>query len=120
MNVIHVAKNLSEAHLLKALLADAGIEALILNEMLQSAQGEFGLAPAVAPQVALLDARDESRATAILMEMLARSGAEEHEAGAEWICASCGEANEPGFELCWQCQALRPGLEGGAAVEGPR
>jgi hypothetical protein len=120
MHVLHSAKNPAEAHLLKALLADAGIESMVLNEMLQMAQGEFGLAPASAPQVALLDARDEPRATAILMDLLARSGSGEQETGAEWICGGCGEANGSLFELCWQCQAVRPGLEGGETVEGGR
>jgi hypothetical protein len=117
MVVLHAAKNPAEAHLLRALLADAGIESLILNEMLQAAQGDFGLAPEVAPQVALLDPRDHPRALAVLEEMLARSrpGAEEH---ALWSCAACGEENDSSFELCWQCQAPRPGLAPDA-VEAP-
>ena len=28
-------------------------------------------------------------------------------AGEEWTCATCGESNEGGFELCWKCQAER-------------
>ncbi|MBK9387160.1 MAG: DUF2007 domain-containing protein [Planctomycetes bacterium] len=103
-----------EAHLVRALLADEGIESVIVNEMLQMAQGDFGLAPTVAPQVALLDLRDAERARCLVAEMVARARAEPSEQVA-WVCASCGEENEASFELCWQCQAPRPGLAGEGA-----
>ena len=109
MHVIHVAKNPMEAHLVRALLADEGIESVIVNEMLQMAQGDFGLAPTVAPQVALLDLRDAERARCLVDGMLARARAESSEQTA-WVCASCGEENDASFELCWQCQTPRPVL----------
>jgi len=29
--------------------------------------------------------------------------------GALWLCPSCREENEAAYEVCWNCQAERPG-----------
>lgn len=29
-----------------------------------------------------------------------------------WVCAGCGEENEPNFGSCWSCDADRPDLAG--------
>lgn len=94
---LYDANNLPEAHLLLALLSQAGIEAQILNTYAQGATGEIPFGQAY-PEIWLEDEKDKPRAQAIIREY------ESAPANTDWVfCRQCGERNPANFELCWQC-----------------
>ena len=94
---LYDASNLTEAHLLLALLNQAGIEATILNTFAQGATGEIPFGQAY-PEIWLQDKNDIKRARVIIHEY------EITPATMEWIfCRQCGERNPANFELCWHC-----------------
>ena len=82
-------------------LRAAGIRCEVRNTTLSGAMGEIPFLEC-APQVWLLDARDEARASDVL-EQLRRPVS-----GPHWRCTACGEESEPQFGNCWQCGAVRP------------
>jgi hypothetical protein len=88
-----------QAFLLRDLLGMHGIKAHVLNVHMQGAMGEIP-ADAAMPQVWLDDARDRTRATALLKE----NEAARHRTG-RLFCRGCGEENPATFELCWNCGA---------------
>jgi hypothetical protein len=99
MRRLYTAADLPEAHLVRQLLAQAGIEALVFNEYAQGALGEIPFGHAY-PEVWLLDERDEPRARAIVDAYARRRPRTETR-----TCAGCGEENPAEFELCWRCGA---------------
>lgn len=93
----YTAANLQDAHLLLGLLAASGIEARILNAAALGALGEIPFASAY-PEIWLTDARDLARARQIIATF------ERPPPAAQPVrCASCGEDNPAGFEICWNC-----------------
>ena len=91
------AANLPEAHLLLHQLAQAGIQAQVLNQYGQGALGDLPFLQ-VSPEIWLDDARDVERAQTIVRDYQharPRSGARR--------CSVCGEDSPPEFELCWRC-----------------
>lgn len=96
------AANLPEAHLLAGWLSQHGIRVRVLNANAAGAIGELPV-DAAAPQVWLLDSRDEDRAREALDAFRAQAS------GPARPCPACGEENPPAFELCWACgQGLPP------------
>ena len=91
--------------LLAAIWADtlraAGIRCEVRNTTLSGAMGEIPFLEC-APQLWVLDDRDEARASEVL-EQLKRPVT-----GMPWRCAECGEESEPQFGTCWNCGAVRP------------
>ena len=97
MERFYIALNRFDAYLVLHRLQQAGIEAHVFNEHMQSIVGD--VPPEVAqPQVWLEDGADRPRAEAALAAM--RS--ERAQTGTVW-CRSCGEENPKNFELCWKC-----------------
>jgi len=94
---LFTAANLPEAYLLLHRLAQAGIEARVLNEHAQGGLGEIPFTHAY-PEVWVMEAEDTARARQILQEFERRSSSD-----ATILCENCGEANPAGFEICWQC-----------------
>ena len=103
---VYSAADLSQAHFLRNMLADAGIEARVVGEIAST----LGL-PAgdeAAPCV-WVHRRDEEVALRLLAEWEythARPHPDEKPSSG-WKCASCGEMVEDDFELCWNCQNPR-------------
>lgn len=97
MHRLCTAATLPEAHLLRDLLAQAGIEAMVFNEHAQGGLGELPFTHAW-PEVWIASADDSLRALGIV---------EAHERpvppGPERHCSGCGELNPSHFQLCWQC-----------------
>nr|WP_136250367.1 DUF2007 domain-containing protein [Ningiella ruwaisensis] len=88
------------------LLEDAGIPCTIKNEFIQGASGEIPHHEAL-PEVWLIDAQWETKATKLLREF--ESDLQSHDAPAsDWACRCCHEVNEPQFRICWKCEAPRP------------
>jgi hypothetical protein len=91
------AATLPEAHLLRDLLAQAGIEAMVFNENAQGGLGELPFTHAW-PEIWIASPSDSERARGIV-------AAQERPvpAGPDRPCLACGEANPFHFQLCWQC-----------------
>ncbi len=97
---IYEAANVTEAHFLKNLLLDEGIEALVSEE------GQ-PLSLPITPSSVLIFRRDEARARAVIDRYDA-----EQEARADrpdWTCAQCGATVIGAFDECDACGADRPG-----------
>lgn len=92
--------NLPEAHLLRDLLGQAGIEALVFNENAQSALGEIPFAQASPELWVALDG-DLNRARDVVQAFRSAPIPPERR------CAECGESNPATFDLCWSCGADR-------------
>ena len=95
------ADNLLTATLWQQVLQSADIECEIRNRFLAAAAGELP-ADQVAPQLWLIDDRDEERALALLAELRLPSQLP------TWSCPRCSEHIEGQFFQCWSCQANRP------------
>lgn len=91
------AANLPEAYLLLHRLLQAGIAARVLNEHAQGGLGEIPFTHAY-PEIWIMEPVQERRAREVLREF-ERAPA----AAAPARCASCGESNPAGFEICWRC-----------------
>ena len=95
--------NSIEAHALKDMLAENGIESRVTNEEAAASLGimagtSFSFSPAV-----MIREEDAEAGLAIKQKFLAGDFAASSGI-AEWVC-SCGETVDAGFEVCWNCQA---------------
>lgn len=98
MQRLFVAAHLPEAHLVRGLLAHAGIAARVFNEYAQGAMGE--LPPAtIHPEVWIDDERDLALARRVIERY-------EHDRASTGSrrCPACGEESPTSFDVCWQCQ----------------
>jgi Putative prokaryotic signal transducing protein len=98
MQRLYVAAHLPEAHLVRGLLAAAGIEARVFNEYSPGALGELPAAAAW-PEVWIDEPRDLARARQIV-ESYERDSA----VPGTQRCPACGEDSPRAFAVCWQCQ----------------
>lgn len=98
MQRLYSAANLPEAHLVRGLLASAGIEACVFNEFAGGALGELPFAE-VAPSVWIEEERDMLRARQVIATY-------EQPGIVPGIvrCNVCGEESPGDFAVCWQCQ----------------
>jgi len=97
MKKLYRAANLPDAHLLRGLLAQAGIEAHVFNENAQGGLGQLPFTEAW-PEVWLSEERDLARAREVVRAFERPSAA-----GATLHCVGCGEENPGTFQLCWNC-----------------
>jgi hypothetical protein len=93
------AASLPDAHILRDLLEQAGIDAHVFNENAQSGAGELPL-PEALPEVWVSRERDLERAREIVRRF--ESAAPETRTVR---CGRCGEDNPGNFQLCWSCGA---------------
>ena len=99
MYKLYIATHLPEAHLIVGMLANAGIEAQILNQYSQSALGEIPFGETY-PELWLTDAADMAAARNIIAAYERPMGAVKNAP-----CPDCGEDNPTDFGLCWNCGA---------------
>lgn len=99
MKEVYASRNPAEAQLVRGLLEDAGISAVVQNEQLFAGFAERG---DIVPSVLVLE-RDAQEAQALVADWLQRRSAE-----ATWTCPGCGESVEEQFTECWHCGASRP------------
>ena len=97
MKKVYRAANLPDAHLVRGLLAHAGIEAHVLNENAQGGLGQLPFTEAW-PEVWVSEERDLPRAREVV-QAFERAPA----AGVALRCQACGEENPSTFQLCWNC-----------------
>ena len=103
MLLLYQAKDVAEAHFVRAVLMEAGVPAVVQGENLGSAVGEvpfFAAFPTVH-----VNRPDLERARAVLARLeREREESRSAAAGAEaTTCPTCGEMIEPPFTDCWQC-----------------
>ena len=97
MKKLYRAANLPDAHILRGLLAQAGIQAHVFNENAQGGLGQLPFTEAW-PEVWVSEDRDLGRAREIVQAF---------ECSPEVIesvrCPACTEENPTSFQLCWSC-----------------
>jgi len=99
MQKIYSAASLPDAHLVRGLLGQAGIDARVFNENAQGGMGEIPFTHAY-PEVWIVDEVDAGRAREVIRQF------ERTEPGpAMRRCPGCAEDNPGNFQLCWNCGA---------------
>jgi hypothetical protein len=94
---IYSATSLPDAHLVRGLLGQAGIDATVFNENLQGGLGEIPFTHAY-PEVWIVDERDLQRAREVIRQIerpLPGLGS--------IICPLCHEGSPGHFQICWNC-----------------
>ncbi|HYP23877.1 MAG TPA: DUF2007 domain-containing protein [Actinomycetota bacterium] len=112
MRHVYTGRDEMDAHFVKGLLEQEGIEAVVVGENLVSAVGTLPLSAQSLPHVSVRD-EDETRAAAVVeaYRQTDRANADDAVADAPratWKCANCGEAVEEQFTECWKCGHARP------------
>lgn len=102
MEKFYSASNLPEAYLVLHRLAQAGIDARVLNEHAQGGLGEIPFTHAY-PEIWLIDPDDAARARKILKEYESVGRVLDTR-----TCPRCRENNPATFELCWHCGTALP------------
>ena len=93
------AASLPDAHILRGLLEQAGIEAHVFNENAQSGVGQLPVTEAL-PEVWVAEERDLERAREVVRRF--ESAPQDT---STLRCAGCGEDNPGNFQVCWNCGA---------------
>lgn len=120
---IYTAANGVDAHMLKALLAQEGIPAVVRGDDVVPLQGGTLFTMEVRPSVWVFDDDRRDRAQALADDYSRRAEPSGSVGGADagWPC-SCGETIETQFSECWNCGRLRADAPGGetGAERAPR
>jgi hypothetical protein len=99
---VYQGENVTEAHLVKNLLLDEGIDAVVADE-----NEPFSLP--ITPSDVLVRRSDEARARAVVetydAEQIRRADRP------DWKCAGCGATVIGAFDECDVCGKSRPGSE---------
>jgi Putative prokaryotic signal transducing protein len=119
MRHVYTGRDEMDAHFVKGLLQQEGIEASVVGENLLNAVGTLPISDKSLPCV-YVNEPDEERASLIVRDyqQVDRVNAEEAVEDAPrptWKCANCGEAVEEQFSECWNCGHARP--ESGQTVD---
>jgi hypothetical protein len=99
MRRLYSAATLPDAHLVRGLLAQAGIEARVFNENAQGGMGEIPFTQAW-PEVWVVDDADFERAGEIVRQFERPAAS-----GPARACGQCSEENPANFQVCWHCGA---------------
>jgi len=99
---VYEAANVTEAHLLKNLLVDEGIQAMVTEE-------NEPLDLPITPSHVLVRKSDESRARKIIEEYEEQEI--ERAERPDWKCPKCGATVIGAFDECDACGAPMPGSE---------
>jgi len=94
---LYSAVSLPDAHLIRNLLEEAGIEAHVLNENAQGGVGQLPVMEAY-PQIWIVDERDLPRARKLIEAFESMPAI-----GNNLRCTYCSEDNPSTFQLCWNC-----------------
>ena len=113
MRHVYTGRDEMDAHFVKNLLEQEGIEAVVQGENLINAIGTLPLSEKSLPSVWVADANEERAALIVKdYEQVDRVNAEstvEDTPRPTWKCANCGEAVEEQFTECWNCGHAKPG-----------
>lgn len=101
---VYMAANGPQAHFLKGLLDDAGIDARVVGDALQAA----GYNTVTPPHLWVrADQAEAARNVLRVWEAHANDLSLEDRPPPSWICPTCRAEVDADFELCWQCQTPR-------------
>lgn len=103
---VYVTARPYQAHFLRNMLADTGIEARVLGEYLNMVDP-----PANLQSGAIWVRRQDAEMARQILTEWEQAQAQPHsekESAASWRCSSCGETVEDNFDLCWNCETPRP------------
>ena len=103
---VYVAANSVDAHLLKALLEQEGIRAVVRGDDFVPLQGGHLFKMEIRPSVWVFDDERLPRARE-LADDFGRRPSPSDQPPATWTCR-CGEAIEEQFSECWNCGRPRP------------
>ena len=101
MKLIYTHENRFLVYNIQNIVENARIQTILKNEYDSSAAGDL-VPHETWLELWVVEDRDYDLA------MAAITNAFKQDAQLEWVCPKCSEPNEPGFELCWQCQTERP------------
>ena len=93
---IYSAPTLPDAHLVRGLLAQAGIDARVFNENAQSVMGEIPVHQAW-PEVWIMHESDARQAREVIHQI------EQPQSSSTAFCPHCHEENPAHFGTCWNC-----------------
>jgi hypothetical protein len=93
------AASLPDAHILRGVLEQEGIDVHVFNENAQSGVGHLPVAEAL-PELWVADEKDFRRAQDVVRRFEAAPRIE-----ASVRCSACGEDNPGNFQVCWSCGA---------------
>ena len=117
MQHVYTARDSMDAHFMKGLLEQEGINAVVQGEALQETWGDLPLTSESLPSVWVPD-QDVDKALPIIDEYKRRDEADaatgEPPARPTWACPNCGQRVEEQFTQCWHCGHSRPGAAGPA------
>lgn len=101
---VYAAADTLQAHFLKNLLQDSGIEARVMGESLRAVAGGVPPGQATAPQLSVPKA-DGARARRLIeaWEASRRARSTNDDDASTWPCPSCGQLVEASFSTCWKC-----------------
>lgn len=93
------ASSLPDAHILRDVLGQSGIEVLVFNENAQSGAGQLPPGEAC-PELWVVQERDFERARAVVREFESAP-----RVTGSRRCAACEEDSPSNFQVCWSCGA---------------
>lgn len=103
---LFIGDSASDTHLLKDILMDAGIKAVVLGDALDIANGLLPLSMGMLPAVWV--GRIDVEVASPIVEEFAKSRQKIPEiSGVDWTCHTCEESIERQFSTCWNCGADR-------------
>lgn len=101
MKEVYATRNPAEAHLVRGLLENAGIAAVVQNDVLTTGVGE--IVEDLVPSVCILDESQAEQAAEIVRDWM-----HAEPAASPWECPKCGEQIDGRFTSCWECGTERP------------
>jgi hypothetical protein len=115
MRHVYTGRDEMDAHFVKGMLEQEGINAVITGQNLEATWSTLPLSDQSLPAV-WVDDGDEERALAIVRDYqrVDAANADDTEDVREdtprptWKCANCGEAVEEQFSECWSCGHAKP------------
>jgi hypothetical protein len=105
--VLYRASDRVEANLLAHALASAGIRVDLAGGNSNLLYGEVGAAEALQTEL-WVRPEDLVEGRRVIERYQQQAPGDSTSRGEPWVCAGCGEANEPTFDVCWQCRQPRP------------
>jgi hypothetical protein len=104
---VYSAMDAVEAEVVRSSLEAAGIHAEVVGATLRAGAGELGFGALTAPRVWVAEL-DRARARTVIEEYEGQTRAGRADLP-DWKCPRCGEQVPGNFEVCWNCEAPRPG-----------
>lgn len=130
MKRVATAADPIQAHLMRDMLQDHGINAVVQGDALWGARGELPFTEESAPSIWVADEEDAARAKSLIEQFRPKNspnrcpacGHDLREVDAAtcpecgkplrvtsyWRCPTCGETSETQFTQCWKCETPKP------------